>query len=86
MRQLITATKPGITAMYERLSKDDENAGDSNSIVHQKEMLEDFARQHGFTNCIHYTDDGWTGASFDRPAWNRLIAGVKNGDITACSH
>ena len=72
----------GITALYERLSRDDENAGDSNSIVHQKQMLEEYAKEHGYKNCVHFTDDGWSGASFDRPAWNRLVEGVKNGEIT----
>ena len=46
-----------ITALYERLSRDDEAAGDSNSIVNQKRYLEDYAAQKGFTNCVHYTDD-----------------------------
>ena len=74
----------GITALYERLSRDDDNAGESNSIVHQKQMLEDYAIKHGFTNLVHFTDDGWSGATFDRPSWNRLVEGVKNGEITAC--
>ena len=46
-----------ITALYERLSHDDELIGDSNSVVNQKAMLESYAAQHGFTNCVHYTDD-----------------------------
>lgn len=46
-----------ITALYERLSRDDEAAGDSNSIVNQKMLLESYAAQRGFTNCVHYTDD-----------------------------
>lgn len=54
----------GITALYERLSRDDDNAGESNSIVHQKQMLEDYAIKHGFTNLVHFTDDGWSGATF----------------------
>ena len=74
----------GSTALYERLSRDDDNAGESNSIVHQKQMLEDYAIKHGFTNLVHFTDDGWSGATFDRPSWNRLVEGVKNGEITAC--
>ena len=73
----------GITALYERLSRDDDNAGESNSIIHQKQMLEEYATKNGFTNLVHFTDDGWSGASFDRPAWNRLVDGVKNGQITA---
>ena len=58
----------GITALYERLSRDDDNAGESNSIVHQKQMLEDYAMKHGFTNLVHFTDDGWSGATFGTPA------------------
>ena len=72
----------GITALYERLSRDDDGDGDSNSIVHQKQMLEAYAKEHGFVNLRHYTDDGWSGASFDRPAWNELVAGVKAEEIT----
>ena len=37
-------------------------------------MLEDYAMKHGFTNLVHFTDDGWSGATFDRPSWNRLVA------------
>lgn len=62
-----------ITALYERLSCDDEAAGDSNSIVNQKMLLESCAAQHGFTNCVHYTDDGWSGGNFERPDWKRLM-------------
>ena len=47
-----------ITALYERLSRDDESAGDSNSIVNQKKYLEGYAAQHSFSNIVHYTDDG----------------------------
>ena len=47
-------------------------------------MLEDYAIKHGFTNLVHFTDDGWSGATFDRPSWNKLVEGVKNGEITAC--
>ena len=51
-------TDTKITALYERLSRDDDNAGDSNSIVNQKRMLEEYAAQHGFDNLVHFTDDG----------------------------
>ena len=70
-----------ITALYERLSRDDEAAGDSNSIVNQKILLEGYAAQHGFANCAHYTDDGWSGGSFDRPDWKRLIADIEAGKV-----
>ena len=51
-------------ALYERLSHDDELQGESNSISNQKRILEDYAEQHGFTNCIHFTDDGISGTQF----------------------
>lgn len=70
-----------ITALYERLSRDDDLAGDSNSIINQKRMLEDYAKANGFTNCIHFTDDGWSGGSFDRPSWKRMIEGIEKGEI-----
>ena len=70
-----------ITALYERLSRDDEAIGDSNSIVNQKLQLESYAAQHGFTNCVHYTDDGWSGGNFDRPDWKRLIADIEAGRV-----
>lgn len=70
-----------IDALYERLSRDDDIAGDSNSIVNQKEYLETYARQHGYANIRHYTDDGWSGGSFDRPDWNRLIADIEAGKV-----
>ena len=70
-----------ITALYERLSRDDEAAGDSNSIVNQKMLLESYAVQHGFTNCVHYTDDGWSGGNFERPDWKRMIADIEAGKI-----
>ena len=72
-----------ITALYERLSRDDEQLGDSNSIVMQKRMLEDYAAQHGFSNCAHYTDDGYTGGNFERPDWKRLVADIENGKVAA---
>ena len=58
-----------ITALYERLSRDDKQSGDSNSIINQKKMLEKYATEQGFTNLRHYTDDGWSGTNFDRPDW-----------------
>lgn len=70
-----------ITALYERLSRDDELVGDSNSIINQKSYLEDYAANHGFTNCVHYNDDGYSGATFDRPAWKRLMADVEAGKV-----
>ena len=70
-----------ITALYERLSRDDDLAGDSNSIVNQKKMLEEYAEKNGFTNIKHFTDDGYTGGNFDRPAWKEMLEGVEDGSI-----
>ena len=73
----VKQTERKITALYERLSRDDDNAGDSNSIVNQKKYLESYAQQKGYTNCRHYTDDGWSGGNFERPAWKQLIADIE---------
>lgn len=72
-----------ITALYERLSRDDELQGDSNSIVNQKRLLEDYASKNGFENPVHYTDDGYSGANFDRPSWKKLMADVEAGKVGA---
>lgn len=53
-----------ITALYERLSRDDDVEGESNSIQNQKKLLEDYAKQHGFSNPVHFTDDGISGTCF----------------------
>lgn len=72
-----------ITALYERLSRDDEAAGDSVSIQAQKILLEDYARQNGFVPFEHYTDDGWSGGNFDRPRWKDLVADIEAGKVAA---
>ena len=77
----VKQTESKITALYERLSRDDDNAGDSNSIVNQKKYLESYAQQKGYTNCRHYTDDGWSGGNFERPAWKQLIADIEAGKV-----
>lgn len=77
----VKQTEGKITALYERLSRDDESAGDSNSIVNQKKYLESYAAQMGYENCAHYTDDGWSGGNFERPAWKKLIADIEAGKV-----
>ena len=74
-------TEEKITALYERLSRDDEASGDSNSIVNQKRYLEGYAADRGYSNIVHYTDDGWSGCNFERPAWKRLIADIEAGKV-----
>ena len=77
----VKQTEEKITALYERLSRDDELAGDSNSILNQKAYLENYAAQHGYTNIAHYTDDGWSGGNFERPDWKRMIADIEAGKV-----
>ena len=77
----VKQTEGKITALYERLSRDDELAGDSNSILNQKSYLESYAAQHGYTNIAHYTDDGWSGGNFERPDWKRMIADIEAGKV-----
>ena len=70
-----------VTALYERLSKDDEQQGESNSILNQKRFLEDFARKSGMTNIKHFTDDGYTGRNFNRPGFQAMLAEAEAGKI-----
>ena len=70
-----------ITALYERLSRDDEQEGESNSITNQKSLLQAYAQERGFTNCRHYTDDGYSGGNFDRPGWQQLLADIEAGIV-----
>lgn len=70
-----------ITALYSRLSRDDESIGDSLSIVNQKAMLEKYAAQNGFSNIVHFSDDGFSGGNFDRPDWKRLIEEIEKGNV-----
>ena len=74
-----------LTALYERLSKDDELQGESNSITNQKNYLEEYAQAKGLTNIRHYTDDGFSGVTFNRPGFQKMIADVEAGLIdTIC--
>ena len=70
-----------VTALYERLSKDDEQQGESNSILNQKRFLEDFARKSGMTNIKHFTDDGYTGRNFNRPGFQAILFEVADKGV-----
>ena len=70
-----------ITAIYCRLSRDDEQAGESNSIVNQKAILKKYAKEQGFRNIQFFVDDGFSGANFNRPEWQRMIAMVEADQI-----
>lgn len=78
-QMIVQTTK--ITALYERLSRDDELQGESNSIINQKAFLEDYARRSGFTNIRHYTDDGVSGTTFDRKGFQAMINEVEAGNV-----
>jgi DNA invertase Pin-like site-specific DNA recombinase len=70
-----------ITALYERLSHDDQLTGESNSIKNQKAQLEEYAKAHGLKNIVHFTDDGISGTRFgaDRPRFKRLMDEIEDG-------
>jgi DNA invertase Pin-like site-specific DNA recombinase len=82
-RQSFTTAKNDnkITALYCRLSRDDELQGDSNSIKNQKAILQKYADDNGFGNTQFFVDDGYSGTNFDRPDWQRLIALAEEGSI-----
>ena len=69
-------TNEKITALYCRLSRDDELQGDSNSILNQKAILQKYADDNGFGNTMFFVDDGFSGTNFNRPDWQRLMSFV----------
>ena len=75
-----------ITALYERLSHDDQLLGESNSITNQKKQLADYAKSHGFKNIVHFTDDGISGTRFgaDRPGFTRMMDEIESGNVGVC--
>ena len=75
--------KEKITPLYERLSRDDELQGESNSISNQKNMLEAYARERNFPNPTHFTDDGISGTRFDRPGFMAMMKEVEAGNVYA---
>ena len=79
LRQQINSAP--ITALYCRLSRDDEIAGESNSISNQKRILETYAREHSLMPYQFFVDDGWSGANFQRPGFMEMIERVENGEI-----
>lgn len=70
-----------ITALYERLSRDDDLQGESNSILNQKSYLEAYAQKNGFTNVRHFTDDGYSGVNFNRPGFQSMLAEIEAGRV-----
>ena len=68
-------------AVYCRLSKDDDLQGESASIANQKRILETYAKQNGFSNLRWYTDDGYSGANFQRPGFQAMLADIEAGKV-----
>lgn len=77
----IIARYSKITALYERLSRDDDLSGESNSITNQKKYLEDYAQKNGYTNIRHFTDDGYSGVNFNRPGFQAMISEIEAGNV-----
>ena len=71
-----------ITALYCRLSRDDELTGDSNSIVNQKAILSKYAKENHFSNTLFFVDDGYSGTNFNRPSWSELLERSENGEVS----
>ena len=77
---MLRQTTQKITALYPRLSHEDELQGESNSISNQKRILETYAKQNGFSNLRWYTDDGYSGANFQRPGFQSMLADIEAAD------
>jgi len=73
--------KEKVTALYSRISCEDDTAGESGSITNQKAMLESYAEKNGFLSVAHFSDDGFSGKNFERPDWKRMIEEIENGNI-----
>ena len=77
----IKGTDTGITALYCRLSQDDGNVGDSDSIINQKKILAEYAERNGYTPYQFYIDDGFSGTNFERPQFKQMIEDAKKGTV-----
>ena len=74
-----------ITALYCRLSQEDERLGESLSIENQRLMLQKYAEEHRFPNLQFYVDDGFSGADFNRPSFKRMMNDVECGKAAGCT-
>ena len=75
-------TVEDITALYERLSQEDGQEGESNSIGNQKKILERYCHEHGYSSIRHYEDDGYSGTNFNRPGFQEMLKDIKEGKIS----
>lgn len=78
----MASQKQQYTVLYGRLSQEDERAGESNSILHQRELLESYAQAKGFENTLFLADDGYSGTNFDRPSWKKIIEMIEAGEVS----
>ena len=78
----LTMNQQQITALYCRLSNEDDLEGESNSIQNQRALLQRYADSHGFTNTRYFVDDGYTGTNFNRPAMKELLSLVEAGQVS----
>ena len=81
MLEQLNTTSQKITALYCRLSRDDDLQGDSNSIINQKNILQKYAQDNGFKNTVVFVDDGYSGTTFNRPDWQRLMEYVNRDEV-----
>lgn len=81
MLQELNTSAQKITALYCRLSRDDDLQGDSNSIINQKNILQKYAEDNGFKNIVTFVDDGYSGTTFNRPDWTRLMEHVNRDEV-----
>lgn len=72
------------TALYCRLSQEDANEGDSNSITNQKDILLRYAKEHRFPNPTFFVDDGYSGTDYDRPGFQAMLAEIEAGRVAVC--
>ena len=80
-KEEIMRQSESITALYLRLSRDDELQGDSNSITNQKAILSKYAKENHFSNPAFFVDDGYSGTNFDRPGWNDMLEQIEAGKV-----
>ena len=73
--------KQKLAILYERLSKDDELQGPSNSILNQRALLEEHAERNGFKPYVHVQDDGYSGTNWERPGWQEIIVRIENDEV-----
>ena len=78
----MASQKQQYTILYGRLSQEDEPAGESNSIQHQRDLLEKYARDKGFENTLFLADDGYSGTNFERPSWKKIVEMIEAGEVS----